>query len=533
MRRFSSYGPINTKLHYYAPREELINRAYTNLVGENPAEGGHYITVWAPRQTGKTWLMQQIFFRLQNEKQFNVIKINLESLKDQEEVGEIISSIAEEIGEKLGKTFTDIHSQKKFQGIFKKGILDKPLILILDEFDSLAEKAINAVVSSFRNIYINRIDDINKPTQEKFYLLHGVALIGVRSVLGVENVKGSPFNVQRSLHVPNLTYDEVKKMFHWYERESGQKVQEEVIDGIFYETNGQPGLTSWLGELLTEGFDGYIPEKVRPITKEDFEKVFAAATYDLPNSNILNIISKAKQEPYKQSVLELFRTDIKLSFKFDDPDTNFLYMNGVVDREIVDTNERYIKFACPFVQKRLFNYFSSELSRYIGRLYEPLLDLENVINDEQIHIKNVIGLYQQYLKKNAGWLFKDAPKRDDLRIQEAVYHFNLYAYLNEFLRGFGGKVFPEFPTGNGKVDLIIRYRDKLYAIEVKSFTNLYLYRQALTKAAQYAKKLGIPVISLVFFIDTFDEKNREKYEVEYSDQSTGVKVIPIFIETDK
>lgn len=45
MRRFSSYGPINNKIHYYAPREELIERAYTQLMGENPAEGGHYITV--------------------------------------------------------------------------------------------------------------------------------------------------------------------------------------------------------------------------------------------------------------------------------------------------------------------------------------------------------------------------------------------------------------------------------------------------------------------------------------------------------
>ncbi|MCU0286524.1 MAG: hypothetical protein MUF15_08990 [Acidobacteria bacterium] len=62
MRRFSSYGPINPKVHYYAPRKELIAGAYTKLMGENLSEDGHYITVWAPRQTGKTWVMQQILF---------------------------------------------------------------------------------------------------------------------------------------------------------------------------------------------------------------------------------------------------------------------------------------------------------------------------------------------------------------------------------------------------------------------------------------------------------------------------------------
>ena len=54
MRRFSSYGPLRPNLHYYAPRDALLESAYTQLIGEIPDEGGHYITVWAPRQTGKT-----------------------------------------------------------------------------------------------------------------------------------------------------------------------------------------------------------------------------------------------------------------------------------------------------------------------------------------------------------------------------------------------------------------------------------------------------------------------------------------------
>ncbi|MCP4150848.1 MAG: hypothetical protein GY757_24085 [bacterium] len=36
MRRFSSYGPINAKLHYYAQRHELIKRASSQLLGEIP-----------------------------------------------------------------------------------------------------------------------------------------------------------------------------------------------------------------------------------------------------------------------------------------------------------------------------------------------------------------------------------------------------------------------------------------------------------------------------------------------------------------
>ncbi len=57
MRRFSSYGPVDKRQHYYVPRKALIEKAYTQLMGHNPQRGGHYFTVWAPRQAGKTWIM--------------------------------------------------------------------------------------------------------------------------------------------------------------------------------------------------------------------------------------------------------------------------------------------------------------------------------------------------------------------------------------------------------------------------------------------------------------------------------------------
>ena len=107
---------------------------------------------------------------------------------------------------------------------------------------------------------------MKKNTEQKTYLLHAVALIGVRSVLGIENQKGSPFNVQRSVHIPNLTFEEVEEMFKWYEKESGQVVEDEVLHALYDEMRGQPGLTCWFGELLTEMYNtipgGPLPYKI-------------------------------------------------------------------------------------------------------------------------------------------------------------------------------------------------------------------------------------------------------------------------------
>jgi hypothetical protein len=425
---------MDQSIQNYAPREKLIQQAYTQLVGEYPDEDGHYITVWAPRQCGKTWVMQEVV-------------------------------------EKIRKT------------------------------------------------------------REKTHLLHGLALVGVRSVLGIENQTGSPFNVQRSAHIPNLSFDEVRYLFQWYEKESGQMVEPEVIKKLFDETRGQPGLTCWFGELLSEGYEGCVNNKNLPISPDLFEEVLAAAINILPNNNILNIISKANEPHHKHQVLDLFKTDQKVEFTYDDKSLNFLYMNGVIDREKENRTHYYVKFASPFVQKRLFNYFSRELFHYMGKLYDTFADTPGIIAGSRLDIPKLLRQYETYLEKNRDWLLKDAPRRADLRIFEAVYHFNLFSYLKQFLGPEGGSVLPEFPTGNGKIDLIVNYAGQQYGIEVKSFTTRGNYGQALEWAVQYGKQMGMSEIFLVFFVDVIDEENRVRYEKDYRDETMGVKVTPIFVET--
>ena len=534
MRRFSSYGIIDQDLHYYAPRTMLIDRAVMQLLGENPNKGGHYITVWAPRQTGKSTTLKEALFKLRENERFDVLKINLEHLKLEENIGNVLNSLAKWLIKKLKiNTLKNkkIDTLDKFQSVFEKGTLKKPLILIMDEFDALEEGAISAIVGAFRNIYLMRQEESDKPTEKKDYLLHSVALIGVRSVLGIENPKGSPFNVQRSVQIPNLTFEEMEKMFKWHEKDSEQKIDQEVIDRLYYETQGQPGLVSWFGELLTEGCHLIEVEKNQHINMKFFEFVYNTAISALPNNNILNIISKAKQEPYKDIVLDMFKTDEKFEFQYDDTMHNFLFMNGVIDIEKTADGKRYMKFPCPFVQKRLFNYFSHEISGYVGKLYEPFEELNDAVTEDNLNIRNIMKRYKTYLIKNRDWLLKDAPRRSDMRIYEAVFHFNLYMYLLSFIRRFKGEIYPEFPTGNGKIDLIVKYKGKTYGIELKTYTDRPGYNEALKQAALYGKQLKLKEISLIFFVESINDENRKKYESVFEDPDTNVKVIPIFVET--
>jgi len=530
MRTFSSYGPIDIEHNYYVPRDTLINSGYSQLIGENPIKGGHYITIWAPRQTGKSWIMQQVIHRIQKEDRFNIVYLSLQHLAKTDSEQKIIQSFITTLNNELNYEIPLYDNWVDLQLSFSSQYLKMPLILIMDEFDSLMEEAINGFARIFRNIHLIRQGEMDKATHEKSYLLHGVALVGVRSVLGIENVKGSPFNIQRSIHIPNLTYDEVNSMYHWYQQESGQPIESEVIDKVYYETEGHPGLVSWFGELLT---DTYNQEKNKPISLENWNQVYAAASQTLPNNTIINIISKAKQPEYKDTLLELFKTTEKELFNFDDPNFNFLYMNGIIDyeeeRDKPGKINNYIKFSSPFVQKRLFNRFSREMFKHLGNIIDPFEDLSTIITEESLNVRNLIKRYQKYVSQNKEWLFKNAPRRTDLKIFEAVYHFNLYRYLSSFLEGMGGWVYPEFPTGNGKVDILIQYNEKLYGIEVKSFTNVYSYQRALAQAAKYARRLKLREISLVLFTEYINDEAIEKFEVDYFDKETKVKVLPVFV----
>jgi hypothetical protein len=301
-----------------------------------------------------------------------------------------------------------------------------------------------------------------------------------------------------------------------------------VIDRLFDETRGQPGLVSWLGELLTETFNR---QPAQPLTMAHFEEMYGAALNVLPNNNILNLVSKARQSPYREVVLEMFRTGEPLPFRYDDQRLNFLYMHGVVDWERVAQDEYYVRFPCPLVQKRLFNYFAYDLFGQMGYVHQPFADLSDTIGDESLNVKNLLRRYEQYLRDNRTWLLKDAPRRSDLRIYEAVYHFSLFAYLERFLHPYKGRITPEFPTGNGKVDLLLAHAGRRYAVEVKSFASQPAYRAALRQAGQYARQLGLSEITLALFVEAVDDANRTKYEAAYADAATGVTVMPVLVVT--
>jgi hypothetical protein len=520
MRTFSSYGPVDPELHFSVPRPELVDQCTEQLLG-HPQKGGHYFTIWASRQTGKTWLMRQVAARIRQDypEDYIVATMSMESVSMED------TELAERFLERVPLLFSDTFdleipppkSWGEFRNAFhkKRGVFDKPVILFIDEFDSLPSKVIDAVVRAFRSLYLDRENNF----------LHALALIGVRSVLGFSSDRGSPFNIQRSLEVPRFTHEEVLDLYRQYQEESGQSIDPQVVEAVWKATRGQPGLTCWFGELLTEKYN---PDPTQPLDYRAWKTVYRKALCVEPNNTILNMVAKARGK-YKKYLMKMF-TVSNVPFHIHQPWCNYLHLNGLLDSEkqVDDRGEdiEVCRFSSPFIQESICNALRDDLVNAPANLLplDPFDDISDVYQGPKLELPALLRRYVEYLDRLQAkginpW--KGQPTRSDLRITEAVGHFHLYWWLMEAI---GRKVIisPEFPTGNGKVDLHLQRDQKRGLIEIKVFTTLDALPDYREQAARYAGQVGLQEATLAIFVPGIGQEAGER--LSGSEVCNGIQI---------
>jgi len=280
MRRFHSYGPVEAQAHYCVDRKALVGSCVAQLIGTPEEGGGHYFTIWAPRQTGKTWLMRQAMAAVGRGRpdEFLVGMMSMQGvfMEDDDPPEEFLRRVPQLMSLAFDADVDVPADWEGMKDLFRAdaALFDRPVIRLVDEFDNLPQGVIDRLVAMFR--------DIDQSRQR--HCLHAFALIGVRAVMGAESRRGSPFNIQRSIHVPNLTQAEVTEMFDQYRYESGQVVEVAVVDEVFRVTRGQPGLVGWFGELLTEKYN---PGREQALDEKVWRRVYQNALHVEPNNTVL------------------------------------------------------------------------------------------------------------------------------------------------------------------------------------------------------------------------------------------------------
>ena len=140
----------------------------------------------------------------------------------------------------------------------------KPIVLLLDEIDSLPEDLLLSVLAQLRRGY----------TARPLPFVHSLALVGVRDVRDYR-VKirpeqesmgtASPFNVKSdSLTLRNFSRDEVAELYAQHTAETGQGFTPEAVDRVFADTQGQPWLVNAIGRQCV---DAEVTDRSQAITE--------------------------------------------------------------------------------------------------------------------------------------------------------------------------------------------------------------------------------------------------------------------------
>ncbi|OQY59481.1 MAG: hypothetical protein B6245_06440 [Desulfobacteraceae bacterium 4572_88] len=526
MRHFYSYGPVSCANHFCVERRTLVEHCTNQIIGDLKS-GGFYFTIWGPRQSGKTWLMKQVRKEIRNRYggRFAIGTISMQGIiMDETEADDtFLKKIPKLMLDGFGMDVDPPGSWEEWSLFFhkNKGLFKRPVIVFIDEFDGLPAKIIDRLATLFRDMHLN----------QGSYLLQGLGLIGVRTALGVESGCGLPFNMQKSLHVPNLNFDEVRELFHQYQEETGQKVTPEVVVSLFNVTQGHPGLVSWFGELLSEK---YHPGPDKTIDLDIWKRAYRRACNVEWNNTILSLIKKARTQ-YEAQVLEIFaRSDIP--FLLDRGWCNYLYLNGLI-RSAVSMDDggeesEVCRFSCPFVQKRLYKALTYDL---VGNFHpilplNPFDEIQDMFESDKLELNTILTRYKDFLSRLRAKGFtpwRQQFRSSDLRLREAAGYFHLYAWLQTVLSK-QCVISPEFPTGSGKADLHLKCRDKRGIIEIRIFTNASEFKASVHRAANYAVQAGLDTITIALFVPAEDEDVLSK--LSGSKTIHGVRVTVVAIE---
>lgn len=447
MKFFNTEGPMKPEIHYTIPPLSRWNLDdLLTLIARQK-----YFVVHAPRQTGKTSCLLALQAHLNQSGAYSAVYANVEAAQAaRENVRQAMDAIYYEIAERtslylhddaLRLRYRDIRANIAEHVMLTDALMTlsqhspKPVVLFLDEVDSLVGDTLISLLRQIRSGYDKR------PAQ----FPQSVILCGVRDVrdyrLRMDDGKaaitgGSAFNIKaESLRLGNFTRDEIRLLYRQHTEETGQVFQEDALALVFEYANGQPWLSNALGYevcfRMKEGCD-----RSQPITAAMVE----AAKERLilrRDTHLDQLIDKLREERVRRVIEPILMSgDEPGDLPTDDvqyavdlglirPQKPFAISNRIyqeiIPRELIDATEYTI---------------TQETAWYVDAATGAL------------DMNKLLTAFQDFFRQHSEhWLERFAYK-------EAGPQLPLQAFLQRIVNG-GGRVEREYGLGRRRADLLI------------------------------------------------------------------------------
>ncbi|CAG8533039.1 7031_t:CDS:2, partial [Paraglomus occultum] len=261
------------------------------------------------------------------------------------------------------------------------------VILFIDEFDKLhdaPEDVHDEVLETFHAIRNNSQD---------FIISAIVAVvIGTFSILYIDtSFKTSPFNIKESIWNHNHSLDQVQELYNQFASDTKMKIDQEVIEDIYFQTNGHATLylVCLCGRVIEEKLIGSLD-----ITRHVSYKIW----HSFSVMSLMSEVSRCQTwkhmvdrllHPAAKAAVELFRSKFMLNTDFveiyEDEEVklaNFLAAEGLL---VVNDLTKF-KIASPLVE---VPYYPSS----------DTLNTFEVLKHAQAHVPVIIPIREMYHEK--------------------------------------------------------------------------------------------------------------------------------------
>ncbi|MFP4285093.1 MAG: AAA-like domain-containing protein [Desulfovermiculus sp.] len=446
MRFFNTAGPVDCHRHYCLPPLERLDLPEVEMLIAQQK----YFVLHAPRQTGKTSCLLALMDYLNKQGRYLAVYCNVEPAQAaREDVAQAMNDILREMARSaqiyLKDNFLD---EKKYHFLERGGhgtalssalsawaeTADKPLIILMDEIDSLIGDTLISVLRQLRAGYTRRPE----------YFPQSIILCGVRDVRDYRIhssssqeiiTGGSAFNIKaESLRLGDFIRPEVESLLMQHTRETGQELTEEAKSCIWHLSQGQPWLVNALAYetcfKMKEGRDRSLPI-VKEMVDQAKENLIAR------RETHLDQLGDKLQEKRVQRVVGPLLQGVQDPTSLPIDDLEYVRDLGLI------TTKGQVDIANPIYKEII----PRELT------YGTQLSLSHqttwyVRADGALDMNALIAAFQTFFREHAeAWLERFVYK-------EAGPQLLMQAFLQRVVNS-GGRVEREFGLGRMRTDLLV------------------------------------------------------------------------------
>ena len=482
---FNIAGPCIPAKHYMLPALDRLPEIRRLVAMER------YFVIHAPRQTGKTTAIKALAREINARGDMVALYCTLEALQNAKDVENAMPKLKRLLLRSAGAVPSlalpngaeeGLDAGEQRQGWVVTAVSDtltdfcrragKPLAVFFDEADCLTGDVLISFLRQLRDGYVNR-EDIPFPAS--------IALVGM---LDVRDYKAqirpngeslgqiSPFNIiSEDMLLRNFSAEEVAALYAQHTEATGQKFTPGVLEKVMEFSGGQPWLVNALARECVEKIHGF--RYGEAVTVDDIET--AKETIIRRRDTHVDSLMERLREPRVRRIVEPVIFGGERTVSSNSEDWRYVVDLGLLKEErgtLVPANKMYAEI----------------IGRYLSRDEQEKM-LGSVPNApwataDGLDMPGLMAAFQRFWRENSG------ADRRAYEYGEATPHLVLMAFLQRVTNG-QGRINREMALGSGRLDLCVEYRDKRYAVEVKTARN-FKGEDSYKQLAGYLDKLWLP-----------------------------------------